>query len=452
MADLFSFNDIMGLGGYPNAPPADLGQPYAGGGGLTGLLGSQRMIGLGLGLMQPAGQSMAGAMKGYQTGAGEDLKAQAIARQAQQNAMSNQLARDRMAQQESQFTRSLEAQNKPRAQIQFKPGGWDEEGNQTYKAYIFQPDAQGNFTGREIPIEQAQALQQAGVPAAGAPAPPPGPETPQQFTDSPESTNVEDRRDQPYFQNPQVTAPPGTPPNVLEQLKRMGVKGPGIQPALKSYGTHAGAAAADAAAGKMTEQQSKDIGFATRMETAQAELGPQGDLQGASIAGRVGERLPDEIRGYYQSTIGGGESYQKYAAAKSAFITAFLRKESGAAITSAEWERYNAEFFPQPGEPQSVIEQKRRLREATTNVMKQSAGMSYRSPDAVLAKAREAAKPIQPNADTSSAPAASTPQKASAGTPARPRGVPSGSQYSPSRNQWRDSSGHLFEADGTPVK
>jgi len=81
MADLFSLQDIMGLGGYPNAPPADLGQPYGGGGGLTGLLGSQRMIGLGMGLL--AGNQFdrwGPAMKGYQVGASEDLKAQQLER------------------------------------------------------------------------------------------------------------------------------------------------------------------------------------------------------------------------------------------------------------------------------------------------------------------------------------------------------------------------------------
>lgn len=35
--------------------------------------------------------------------------------------------------------------------------------------------------------------------------------------------------------------------------------------------------------------------------------------------------------------------------------------------------------------------------------------------------------------------------------PPAPKGVPAGSQYSPSRQQWRDSSGKLYDANGAPV-
>jgi hypothetical protein len=34
----------------------------------------------------------------------------------------------------------------------------------------------------------------------------------------------------------------------------------------------------------------------------------------------------------------------------------------------------------------------------------------------------------------------------------RPSGVPPGSQYSPSRRQWRDSRGNLYGEDGKPVQ
>lgn len=43
-------------------------------------------------------------------------------------------------------------------------------------------------------------------------------------------------------------------------------------------------------------------------------------------------------------------------------------------------------------------------------------------------------------------------QKAKAPTaPPMPSGLPAGSQYSPSRNQWRDPSGKLYDASGKPV-
>jgi hypothetical protein len=48
--------------------------------------------------------------------------------------------------------------------------------------------------------------------------------------------------------------------------------------------------------------------------------------------------------------------------------------------------------------------------------------------------------------------AAETAAPAPTTAPARPPSVPAGSQYSPSRQQWRDRQGNLYNADGTPAR
>jgi hypothetical protein len=57
------------------------------------------------------------------------------------------------------------------------------------------------------------------------------------------------------------------------------------------------------------------------------------------------------------------EALQSYVAAKDNWITAALRKESGAAIAQSEYKHANAEYFPQDGDSPAVVKQKAALRE-----------------------------------------------------------------------------------------
>jgi len=56
------------------------------------------------------------------------------------------------------------------------------------------------------------------------------------------------------------------------------------------------------------------------------------------------------------------ESTQQAAQAMRNFINATLRRESGATITPVEFDNAIKQYFPQPGESQSIIEQKQRNR------------------------------------------------------------------------------------------
>ncbi|KRR21913.1 hypothetical protein [Bradyrhizobium retamae] len=132
-------------------------------------------------------------------------------------------------------------------------------------------------------------------------------------------------------------------------------------------------AAADAATGKLTEAQAKASSFATRMDQAEKILSTvQGE--GLSAMNRVAGAIP-MAGNYLQSP-----QYQRYKQAASAFITAMLRQESGAAVNPAEFDRYEKELFPQPGDDPSVVAQKAQMRAAATEQMRRSAGPGFKAP------------------------------------------------------------------------
>lgn len=145
---------------------------------------------------------------------------------------------------------------------------------------------------------------------------------------------------------------------------------------VKTFKNEISKATADAITGKKTEVQGNAEQFANRMEQAEKNIGGlEGQLTGAKgAAQQVAGGLP--IVGSALQT----EKYQQAAQAKSQFITALLRKESGAAISKSEFERYDKEFFPQPGDDAPVIAQKKDARRVAIDAMKKNAGPSYKSP------------------------------------------------------------------------
>jgi hypothetical protein len=133
-------------------------------------------------------------------------------------------------------------------------------------------------------------------------------------------------------------------------------------------------ASADGATGKATEAQGKASSFAARMTQAEGVLGGLQN-QGLNIGSKIAESIPGG--NYLQSP-----EYQRYKQAASAFITAMLRQESGAAINKDEFTRYEKELFPQPGDDPSVVAQKANQRAAAIQQMTRSAGPGYKPPAA----------------------------------------------------------------------
>lgn len=129
---------------------------------------------------------------------------------------------------------------------------------------------------------------------------------------------------------------------------------------------------ADVAAGKKTEVQAKSEIFANKMELSERAIN---DLatQGTSLAGKIASGVP--LGNYVQSP-----EYQRYKQAASNFITALLRQESGAAISKSEFDRYDKEYMPQPGDGPEVLAQKAEARRVAIEGMKKGAGPGYRSP------------------------------------------------------------------------
>jgi hypothetical protein len=132
---------------------------------------------------------------------------------------------------------------------------------------------------------------------------------------------------------------------------------------------------ADAAGGKKTEVQAKSEKFANLMEVAEKNL--KGiENEGLSLTGKTLGALPGGIGNYGQSS-----NFQKFTQAKNKFITSLLRDESGAAIGTQEFVRYERELFPQPGDGPEVVAQKAENRKAAIDAMKKSAGPGYKAPE-----------------------------------------------------------------------
>lgn len=130
----------------------------------------------------------------------------------------------------------------------------------------------------------------------------------------------------------------------------------------------------------LTESQGNATAFGLRMKESEAILADlanpkTGDatLRGANVesipfvGGAVGKVLP--------SFLGGSnEQQQQVVQAKTNFITAVLRKESGAAIGENEFTTEDKKYFPQLNDGPKVIKQKENARRLAIEAMKFQAG------------------------------------------------------------------------------
>lgn len=109
----------------------------------------------------------------------------------------------------------------------------------------------------------------------------------------------------------------------------------------------------------LTEGQSKALLFGTRMQEANAvldELAAKGVT--TSIPGsRAGFGVGAAINALQPA------DRQRLDQAKRDFLNAVLRRESGAVIADAEFNNGDKQYFPQPGDSEAVIAQKKRNRE-----------------------------------------------------------------------------------------
>jgi len=136
----------------------------------------------------------------------------------------------------------------------------------------------------------------------------------------------------------------------------------------------------------LTETQGNATAFGMRARDAAdiinelEQKGTLGRLAGANEAMRVGaERVP--VIGTALGNVGAGvvntlmsDAQQKYQQAKINFMSAVLRKESGAVISDTEYANEDRKYFPQTGEGKGVLEQKRKARELAIEALRAQAG------------------------------------------------------------------------------
>ena len=94
----------------------------------------------------------------------------------------------------------------------------------------------------------------------------------------------------------------------------------------------------------------------------------------------VGEQLEQGVRSTFNvapTFLGGtNEQQQQVEQARRNFVSAVLRKESGAAIGVDEYKNEERKYFPQAGDTEKVIEQKQKARELAIEALKAQAGPS----------------------------------------------------------------------------
>lgn len=118
--------------------------------------------------------------------------------------------------------------------------------------------------------------------------------------------------------------------------------------------------------------QYKAAGFGLRMQEATKELdiitGEGYDPTSLSSGADKSFLVPD----LYKS-----ENTKRYSQAQANFINANLRRESGAAISPTEFSSANKQYFPQVGDTDKVLSQKKRNRKQSLAMMKAEAGGAF---------------------------------------------------------------------------
>jgi hypothetical protein len=144
-------------------------------------------------------------------------------------------------------------------------------------------------------------------------------------------------------------------------------------------------------AGQLTEGQSNAVTYGMRMkqaddilkpienaglkDTGKIRAGVSGVLGATPFIGEALSRGSDNIFNTLPTILGGlNEDQQKTIQARVNFITAVLRKESGASISPTEFATAEKNYFPGPGDPESIVKQKQQARESAIRGMKISAG------------------------------------------------------------------------------
>lgn len=135
--------------------------------------------------------------------------------------------------------------------------------------------------------------------------------------------------------------------------------------------------------GKFTEVQGKAATFSDRMAASHGIIsGLEGINKGAGAIGGVLANSPVPVVGGDSALFNSmsSDDRQKVMQAQRDFVNAILRRESGAAISQGEFENAKRQYFPQPGDSDAVIQQKRQNRQLAIEGNMRESGPAYRPP------------------------------------------------------------------------
>ena len=142
---------------------------------------------------------------------------------------------------------------------------------------------------------------------------------------------------------------------------------------------------------KLTETQGNATGFGVRAKQAN-EIATNLENKGVTIPGKtstivsgiagmtpfVGDKYAEATKSAFNvlPEFAGGLSpeQQQNAQARKNFVSAVLRKESGAAISPTEYANEERKYFPQLGDSEAVIKQKQEARESAIKALELQAG------------------------------------------------------------------------------
>lgn len=130
-------------------------------------------------------------------------------------------------------------------------------------------------------------------------------------------------------------------------------------------------------AGKMTEAQSKALGFGRRAMISDQMLEKVSNDPNFDVTS-----LKTQARMALPKWMGGIKDPREQAmmTAKLGFIASVVRKESGAAVTPVEFETYSKIYYPQPGDGEQALQDKKTLRANFIDTEKLTAGPAWKDP------------------------------------------------------------------------
>lgn len=119
---------------------------------------------------------------------------------------------------------------------------------------------------------------------------------------------------------------------------------------------------------KLTVDAAKNSGFLLRTQESN-EILNRVDEQGLRFGQEQLNKAPLGL-----GTFGQDTEFQQFDQARRDFINAILRRESGAVISDQEFDNAEKQYFPVPGNPPELVDQKRRNRETAIEGLRIGSG------------------------------------------------------------------------------